>query len=90
MSNEKTYTKKTKFAFGKYKGETVGTVMKSNTNYVIWCLENVDGFSVNKTVQQDIDAFRIKQAEKKIQKQRRDADYDEEDDNLPWDHEDFH
>jgi len=64
MSDFKPHTKKTKFAFGKYKGETVATVMKSNTNYVIWCLENIDGFSVNKTVQQEIDAFKIKRAEK--------------------------
>lgn len=66
--SQSTYTKKTKFAFGKYKGQTVGTVMKTDTNYIIWCSENIDGFTVNKTVQQDIDTFRIKQAEKKAQR----------------------
>lgn len=36
-----------KFWFGKYKGQNIIDICKTNANYITWCLENVKGFKLN-------------------------------------------
>ena len=36
-----------KFWFGKYKGQYIIDVCKSNYDYITWCILNVKGFSLN-------------------------------------------
>lgn len=34
------------FTFGKYKGQTLKTVLAEHGSYVGWCMENVSGFDI--------------------------------------------
>ena len=37
---------KDKFNFGKYKGETLEYVWNDDPDYIIWCVDNVEGFKI--------------------------------------------
>ena len=37
-----------KFWFGKYKGQSIIDICKSDRSYVRWCIDNVKNFSLNK------------------------------------------
>ena len=51
----KLYTKKTKMDFGKYKGQTVGKLINKDSQYLIWCIKNVNSFNVTKSIKQELE-----------------------------------
>jgi hypothetical protein len=48
------YDLDTPLQFGKYRGTTVEDVLDSDPAYLLWCLENVERFEVDKTLQDAI------------------------------------
>lgn len=40
-------TLRTKLNFGKYQGETVGSVISKDPKYVEWCSDSIDGFDLS-------------------------------------------
>lgn len=40
--------------FGKYKGSTVDSVLEEDPKYLLWALENVERFEVDKALQDAI------------------------------------
>lgn len=44
-----------KMYFGKYKGTPILSVIDEHIGYIMWCLENVAGFSLNETEQKYYD-----------------------------------
>ena len=46
-------TKQYEFNFGKHKGETVEEVMEHDTNYLVWCCENIKWFNCNKELEDE-------------------------------------
>jgi len=47
------------FQFGKYKGQPIKKVILEHIGYVIWCLDNVDGFKLTDEEQAVYDALAI-------------------------------
>lgn len=47
------------FQFGKYKGQPIKKVILKHMGYVIWCLDNVDGFKLTDEEQAVYDALAI-------------------------------
>lgn len=48
------YDLDTKLRFGKYKGYTVEDVLEKDPEYLLWLLENVEHFEVDKALQDAI------------------------------------
>lgn len=48
------YDLDTELRFGKYKGHTVEDVLARDPEYLLWLLENVDRFEVDKALQDAI------------------------------------
>lgn len=40
--------------FGKHQGRLIEDVLDEDPNYLLWCLENVDDFEVDKALQDEI------------------------------------
>lgn len=40
-------TEKDKLAFGKYRGSTIGWVLENDPAYLLWCMDNVNGFDLH-------------------------------------------
>lgn len=38
------------FGFGKYKNETIKNVLKSDSNYILWCIVHVDWFRIDNAI----------------------------------------
>ncbi len=53
------HEKQRRFSFGKYKGETIYTIICTHIGYVMWCLNNIKGFQLNATEQALYDAVAI-------------------------------
>jgi hypothetical protein len=60
MSEEKKKYKKTSYSFkdehqllnfGQFEGKPIGEVMKSNPDYIEWCVENFKGFKLWKKLE---------------------------------------
>ncbi len=48
------YDLDTPLAFGKYKGQPVEDVLNDDPGYLLWLLENVESFTVDKALEDDI------------------------------------
>lgn len=44
--NEKFYGVGDQICFGKYRDETVATIIRGDPEYMVWCLQNVAGFGL--------------------------------------------
>lgn len=44
--NEKFYDVQDPMTFGKYRDELVGTIIRADPEYMVWCLQNVAGFGL--------------------------------------------
>lgn len=42
------------FSFGKYKGKSIRDVIDEDAEYVVWCHENVRGFTLKDTDYQEV------------------------------------
>jgi len=49
------YDLDTPLGFGKYKGRAVEDVLSDDPAYLLWLLENVEQFTVDKALQDDIE-----------------------------------
>ena len=52
------YNKDSSLHFGKYKGSTVGDVLKSDPSYIVWCFDNIKFFKVDYDLKVEIDSCR--------------------------------
>jgi len=48
------YDLDTRLDFGKYRGQTVEAIIESDARYLVWCLEEVERFEVDKAVHDEI------------------------------------
>lgn len=48
------YDLDTPLGFGKYKGQPVEDVLADDPSYLLWCLENVESFSVDQALEDEI------------------------------------
>jgi hypothetical protein len=51
MKNAHKYKLDDTFKFGKYNGKTISYVLNKDWKYVLWCLKNVEGFTLDKEAQ---------------------------------------
>lgn len=43
-----------KFQFGKYKGKTLFYVLDKNPQYIVWCINNIKDFKIDKGLKDDL------------------------------------
>ena len=43
----KTYNLTDKLPFGKHKGKTIHQILQKDPNYLLWCVEKLDGFAMS-------------------------------------------
>jgi hypothetical protein len=49
----KIYNIETVFTFGRYKGKSIAEVLKTDHDYITWCIMNVDNFILTEQIFQD-------------------------------------
>lgn len=54
----KTWSRTTRFPFGKHRGERLLDVLAQDVKYITWCLENVGGFVLDADAQEAYEAFK--------------------------------
>ena len=42
------------FTFGKFKGKTILQVLDKNPSYLVWCIRNVKGFSIEPDLEKEL------------------------------------
>lgn len=55
-----------KFSFGKYKGKTLQEVLSDNCDYVWWCLQNIEYFTVEPEVEKVVEKHHEERERRKI------------------------
>lgn len=50
----KIYESDTVFSFGKYEGQTLRQVSEKDTNYILWCCENLEHFYISEQTLENI------------------------------------
>ena len=40
--------------FGKYKGESIATIMANNPKYLEWCCQNIDSFQLDTEAEENL------------------------------------
>lgn len=71
-----------KFWFGKYKGQNIIDICKSDRSYVRWCIDNVKNFSLNK--EEDVE-YRLSAPKRVISHDYEGSVWEEFDDEMTYD-----
>lgn len=91
MRNIKIYDEDSYFDFGKHKYETIESVISNDPSYIVWCINNVDSFSLSLCAIIELDK-KIGVSKKLYEKNNNKTDiYHEDDKSIEYyDYDDFY